>query len=68
MSDLKFRYRSARSEKARISVKFNSTIIIVLSIISFALMVIGVDLLVITYPIGWTFIGLSVIPAIYSQL
>ncbi len=67
MSDLKFRYRSARSEKARISVRFNSTIIIVLSIISFALMVIGVDLLVITYPIGWTFIGLSVIPAMMIE-
>ena len=67
MNDLIFKYRSSRSEKARISVKFNPTVIIILYVITFALLVIGADLLVVGVSYGWVFIGFAAIPTMVTE-
>ncbi len=67
MSELKLRYHSIRSEKARISVKYNSTVIVILSIFTFALLIVGTDLLIIALPIGWALIGLAAVPTMMIE-
>lgn len=67
MDELKFDYRSWRSEKARVGVKFNKTLPFTLSICTVVLVVLGFDLLVSEMTIGWALIGLSVIPAMIVE-
>lgn len=63
MSDLIFNYKSVRSEKARISVKFTPTTVIVLSVTTFLLLLSGIALVIVGISGGWAFMGLSAVPA-----
>lgn len=67
MNDLKFNYRSFRSEKARISVKFRPSSVIVLSITTILMALTGVGLILIEAEIGWVLIGFSAIPAMAAE-
>lgn len=67
MDDLKFNYRSARSDKARIGVKFDKKIVISLTIFAVMLSIGGVGLVILKFPIGWALVGLSAIPAIIVE-
>lgn len=63
MSDLIFNYKSVRSEKARISVKFTPTTVIILSVTTFLLLLSGIALVIVGISGGWAFMGLSAVPA-----
>lgn len=63
MADLNFNYQSRRSEKARISVKFNKIWLVILSTTVVIALIIGIGLSVLGVALGWVFIGLAVIPA-----
>ena len=67
MDDIKFNYQSVRSEKARISVKFNKTLVTVLHITMPSLLLSGLIMVICGLAIGWAFIGLSVIPAMIVE-
>jgi len=67
MDDLKFNYRSARSEKARISVKFDKTSIGILLAVTLLLITSGIILIIIGSAMGWTLIGLSMISAMIIE-
>lgn len=62
MNNIQFNYKSARSEKARISVWFNQIKVILLIFSVFVMMLAGLYLLVSDLAIGWVLIGFSVIP------
>lgn len=67
MKDLKLNYKSARSEKARISVMLDQTWLIILSIIMILLLISGIALIVFGSAIGWALIGFSAIPAMVVE-
>jgi len=67
MDNLDFNYRSVRSEKARISVKFNKNLLIVLSTSVLLLLLSGIVFVGIGLPAGWALIGLSVVPAMIVE-
>jgi ATP-dependent Clp protease ATP-binding subunit ClpC len=67
MGDLKLNYKSARSEKARISVKFNQTWLIVLPAIMILLLISGFACMAIGLAVGWALISFSVIPAMIIE-
>ena len=67
MDDIKFNYRSARSEKARISVKFDKTSIGILSALTILLIISGISLVIIGTAVGWALVGFSMIPAMIIE-
>jgi len=67
MNDLKFNYRSYRSEKARISVRFRPSSVIVLSISTILMAITGIGLVFVESEIGWVLIGFSAIPAMAAE-
>ena len=67
MSDLKFNYKSIRSEKSRISVKFSPILVAVLLSVMLILLIIGIALIFVGSAIGWLFMGLSVVPAMIIE-
>lgn len=67
MEPIKFNYNSIRSEKARISAKFNKNIILILSIIMVILAFLGIFCVALRMPIGWALIGFSAVPAIIIE-
>ncbi len=67
MEDLKFNYKSARSEKARISVKIDRAIIIFLQILTFSLVFGGFGLAFLGNQFGWALIGFSAIPVMIIE-
>lgn len=62
MADIKFDYRSVRSEKARISVQFTKTNRMLLFVAMLLLLVSGVAMIVVGSSIGWSLLGMSVLP------
>lgn len=67
MSDIKFNFNSMRSKKARASVRIDKRAIIALTTLMVSLLVIGILMLAYQFALGWTIIGLSVIPAIIVE-
>jgi len=67
MKELKYNYKSIRSEKARISVKFDKVIIICLQIATFSLVLSGFGLIFFGETLGWTLLGFSAIPAMIVE-
>jgi len=67
MSDIRFNYHSARSQKARIAVKFSDTKIKLMSVLSIFLALSGVAMIIFKIPLGWLLIGFSVIPAMIAE-
>lgn len=67
MSNMKFNYDSARSEKARIGIKFSKIHIILLVVTTFLLLIFGAFLLIIGLAFGWALIGISVMPAMVVE-
>ena len=67
VSDLALNLKSVRSEKARISVKFSPTSIVVLSVVMVLLILAGFALIIVGSAIGWVFIGLSVVPTMIVE-
>ncbi len=67
MDNLKYNHSSARSEKARISVKFSKNWIMTLSIFVVVLVVLGILLIILSSALGWVFVGLASIPAMIVQ-
>lgn len=67
MDNLKFNYHSTRSEKARISVKFNRTIVVLLNVAAPSLLISGLILIGYGITLGWVFIGFSAIPAMIVE-
>lgn len=67
MIDIKFDYKSLRSEKARISVKFNKNIINLLSSIVVIFVVGGIGLSFIGIAFGWALIGFAAVPAMIVE-
>ena len=67
MSDLIFVYKSVRSEKARISVKFNPIKLNLLSVLMIILLIVGISLIIVGSAYGWILIGLSAIPAMVVE-
>lgn len=65
--DLMLDYRSLRSEKARYSVLLGGFWINSLYVLLTLSLLIGVGLVFIDYAVGWTFVGLSAIPAIIIE-
>jgi ATP-dependent Clp protease ATP-binding subunit ClpC len=62
MDDIKLNFASARSEKARISVKLNRNRVTILTVSIILLLIIGIALILLQLSIGWLFIGLVSIP------
>ena len=67
MNELKFNYKSGRSEKARISIKFTKNWLFALSICMIVLIVVGINLLVLGMAIGWAVIGFAAVPAMIVE-
>lgn len=67
MSDIRFNYHSARSQKARIAVKFSDTKIKLMSALSIFLALSGIAMIIFKIPLGWSLIGFSVIPAMIAE-
>ena len=67
MNDLKFNFNSVRSQKARISVKFSSISIVILSVTTVLLLVLGFALIMISSAVGWVIIGLSTVPVMIVE-
>lgn len=67
MDNIKFNYKSIRSEKARIGTKFNKNLILVLSALTVVTAGLGIFCLIIKLPLGWALIGFSAIPAILIE-
>lgn len=67
MSDLKFNYKSVRSEKARIGVQLNRNRLILLKTAMVGLLIVGISLITFGSAIGWALIGLSVVPAMIVE-
>lgn len=67
MEQIKFNYKSLRSEKARISVRLSKAWMLSLSITMIVLLVAGFSLIIMQLAIGWTLIGLAVIPAMIVE-
>ncbi|MDK2898834.1 MAG: ATP-dependent Clp protease ATP-binding subunit ClpC [Patescibacteria group bacterium] len=67
MEDLKFNYHSFRSEKARISIKFNKTLLTILFITALSLVISGFIFIVLEMSFGWTLIGFSFVPAMMIE-
>ncbi len=65
--DLKLHFYSMRSQKARISVIFNKTLLVLLAVSVVALLILGVMLLVLESAAGWAFIGLASVPAMIVE-
>ncbi len=63
VGELKFNYKSPRSEKARISVLFSKNWLQLLSALVLILLIFGIFLLVIESSVGWAIIGLAILPA-----
>lgn len=63
MSLSAFRYKSARAEKARIAAKLSKNQLTLLAISVVILLVGGIILVILSWPVGWALIGFSVIPA-----
>ncbi len=62
-----FNYRSARAEKARISISIGKTSLKLLDIAAVLLLIAGVCFVIIGVTIGWVLIGFAVIPAMISE-
>jgi ATP-dependent Clp protease ATP-binding subunit ClpC len=62
MVDLKVNYQSLRSEKARISVRFNDIWRVILIILISLLILSGVGLVFVHVSIGWFLLGLAALP------
>jgi ATP-dependent Clp protease ATP-binding subunit ClpC len=60
-------YNSPRSHKARFNVQLSKNIVSVLGVSAFILMIAGAVLVFIGWPIGWTLIGLTVVPAMIIE-
>ena len=67
MDSLKFNYHSMRSDKARISAKFDGLWHGVLSTCMVCLLIAGLGLVIIQVPIGWALIGCAAIPAMIVE-
>jgi len=67
MDELKFNFRSSRSEKSRTSVVFSFAWLMFLSVLTVALVIIGISLLIINLSLGWALVGVSVIPAMIVE-
>lgn len=67
MNDLRFNYRSIRSEKARISAKIDGIWQAVLMVATICLLVIGVGLITIKMPVGWLILGLTFVPVMIIE-
>jgi len=60
-------YNSTRSHKARFNVQLSKNIVTLLGVSAFILMIAGSALVFIGWPIGWTLIGLTVVPAMIIE-
>ena len=67
MDEIKFNFRSMRSEKSRISVGISHVWLTSLPIIMIALVLVGFTLLALESSWGWGMIGLSIIPAMIIE-
>jgi len=67
MDNIKFNYKSIRSEKARIGIKFSKNLILVLSVLAVVIAGLGIFCIIIKLPLGWALIGFSAIPAILIE-
>lgn len=67
VDEIKFNYRSVRSDKSRISVGISHAWLTFLPIIMVAIVLVGLVLLATESSIGWGLIGLSVIPAMIVE-
>jgi len=67
MDSLKLNYYSVRSEKARISTRFNKNLLAILSASVVLLLLSGAIFIAIESPVGWALVGLSAIPAMIVE-
>ena len=67
VDNLKFNYQSVRAEKARIGVMFNKNWVMALSATVILLLAFGILLITFGSAIGWTIIGLSIVPAMVVE-
>ena len=67
MNDIKFKYRSMRSEKARISASIDKPILAMLYILAAILTISGGALIYYDHVIGWLICGLTAIPGMFIK-
>ena len=60
-------FRSPRSEKARIGTSLTKTWLSLLAVAMLLLLLLGMALVVLSWPIGWALIGLAVVPAMVVE-
>ncbi len=63
MAVIGFKYRSPRSEKARISHSLSRTRLSLLAVCAVILIIGGALLIIVGFPIGWALVGFSAVPA-----
>ena len=63
MANLKIDYRSPRSQKARIGVRFSPSVEMILYALTFLLLIAGLILIIFELPVGWAVLGFSIVPA-----
>jgi len=67
MEDIKFNYFSSRSEKARIGAILSKKWVVVLSVTTFVILIIGMVLIILNLSLGWVLIGFSFVPAMIVE-
>ena len=67
MDEIKYNFRSVRSDKSRISISINHGWLVFLPILSVVLVLAGLMLLAVESPFGWGLVGISIIPAMIVE-